>query len=57
MSGTVEARLTELGITLAEPTKPVAAYVAYVQTGNQLFLSGQVPLGIDPLPTGCLTKA
>lgn len=36
-------RLTELGVTLPSPPKPVAAYVPAVRTGNLLFISGQLP--------------
>ncbi len=38
----IEARLTELGITLPEAAKPVASYVSYVQSGNTLTMSGQL---------------
>ena len=38
----IEARLTELGITLPEPAKPVASYVSYVRSGNTLTISGQL---------------
>lgn len=38
-----EQRLTELGLTLPSPPKPVATYVPYAQVGNLLFLSGVVP--------------
>lgn len=44
---TPEARLAELGIDLPEPNKPVANYVPFVITGNQLFVSGQVSIGPD----------
>jgi enamine deaminase RidA (YjgF/YER057c/UK114 family) len=44
MAGRIDARLKELGIELPEPVAPVANYVAYVQTGNLVFLSGQVPI-------------
>lgn len=37
-----EKRLQELGLTLPEPVAPVANYVPYVVTGNQVFISGQV---------------
>lgn len=57
MPGTVETRLAELGITLPEPAKPVASYVPFVRTGDLLFVSGQLPFGIDPLPTGALSAA
>ena len=40
---TVTQRLDELGITLPQPPKPVAAYVPAVRTGNQIFVSGQIP--------------
>lgn len=38
----VEAKLQELGITLPEAPKPVAAYVPFVQSGNLVFTSGQI---------------
>ena len=50
----IDNRLAELAITLPEPAKPVANYVPYVITGNQLFISGQVSLGVDGLVTGKL---
>ncbi|MEM6358388.1 MAG: RidA family protein, partial [Pseudomonadota bacterium] len=53
----VEETLAEMGITLPTPGAPLAAYVPFVRTGNQLFVSGQLPLGIDPLPKGQLTAA
>lgn len=40
-----EERLTQLGLTLPEPPKPVAAYVPCVRTGNLVFVSGQGPMG------------
>ncbi len=43
MAGTVEQKLSELGITLHEPNPPVANYVGFVRTGNLLFVSGQLP--------------
>jgi len=42
MAGTVEKKLGELGIVLAEPAAPVANYVAFVRTGNLLLVSGQI---------------
>jgi enamine deaminase RidA (YjgF/YER057c/UK114 family) len=44
MAGEIDARLEELGIALPEPAAPVANYVAYVRTGNLVFVSGQVPI-------------
>jgi enamine deaminase RidA (YjgF/YER057c/UK114 family) len=49
MSGQTERRLAELGITLPSPTAPAANYVPVVRTGNQLFISGQLPMGPDGL--------
>ncbi len=39
----VEARLRELDITLPSPPQPAGAYVRAVQSGNLLFISGQLP--------------
>ncbi|MGE5405731.1 MAG: RidA family protein [Candidatus Saccharibacteria bacterium] len=39
----VEQKLAELGITLPEAPKPVAAYVPGVITGDLVFVSGQLP--------------
>jgi enamine deaminase RidA (YjgF/YER057c/UK114 family) len=38
------ARLKELGIALPTPSAPVASYVPYTFSGNQVFISGQIPL-------------
>lgn len=35
-----EQKLKDLGITLFEPTKPIANYVKTVRTGNLVFVSG-----------------
>jgi enamine deaminase RidA (YjgF/YER057c/UK114 family) len=40
----IDARLKELGISLARPPKPVASYVPFTVCGNQVFVSGQVPI-------------
>jgi len=37
-----EDKLEELGITLPEPSAPVANYVPYVTSGNMVFISGQI---------------
>lgn len=42
--GQIDKRLAELGITLPTPAKPIANYVPWVRTGNQVFISGQGPL-------------
>ncbi|HEU4807548.1 MAG TPA: RidA family protein [Homoserinimonas sp.] len=41
---TIEDRLVELGMALPPVTKPVAAYVPAVVTGNLVYTSGQLPL-------------
>ena len=43
MSGRIEARLAELGITLPTAMAPMANYVPWVQTGSLVVVSGQVP--------------
>ena len=40
----IAKRLAELGITLPEPAKAVAAYVPFVISGNLVFISGQLPI-------------
>ncbi|MEM9145861.1 MAG: RidA family protein [Pseudomonadota bacterium] len=57
MTGQIEARLAELGITLAEPKAPVANYVPFVAAGGLLYVSGQVSLGADGPITGQLSAA
>jgi len=38
------ARLAELGLTLPQVVPPLAAYVPAVQSGNHVYVSGQVPM-------------
>jgi enamine deaminase RidA (YjgF/YER057c/UK114 family) len=47
MSGTVEKKLADLGITLHTPAAPIANYVGFVRTGNLLIISGQICLDAD----------
>ena len=47
---TVDDRLIELGITLPEVAKPVAAYIPAVISGNLVFTSGQLPVVNGVLP-------
>lgn len=41
---TPEERLAELGLTVPEVARPVAAYVPAVRTGSYIFTSGQLPM-------------
>jgi enamine deaminase RidA (YjgF/YER057c/UK114 family) len=43
MTGRVDAKLAELGITLPAPMAPLANYVPFVRTGDLVVVSGQVP--------------
>jgi enamine deaminase RidA (YjgF/YER057c/UK114 family) len=53
----INDRLNELGITLPQAPKPVAAYVPAVQAGSLVFISGQVPMvdgvlsSVGPVPS------
>jgi len=38
----IETRIAELGLTLPEPAKPVASYVSFVRSGDQVTISGQL---------------
>lgn len=44
MAGTIDARLTELGVTLPQAATPVANYVPAVRSGAMLYISGQLPM-------------
>lgn len=54
MTGHIETRLAELGITLPEAPVPAANYVPTVRTGNLLFISGQTSKTDGGLITGKL---
>lgn len=43
----VEERLNELGIELPAPRQPLAVYRPAVQSGNLVYVSGQVAAGAD----------
>jgi len=46
----VYAKLAELGLTLPAVATPLAAYVPAVQSGNHVYVSGQLPLVDGKLP-------
>lgn len=46
----IEARLAELGISIPAVTKPVAAYVPAVASGNLVMTAGQLPFVDGVLP-------
>lgn len=48
----IQAKLAELGITLPEAPKPLAAYVPATQIGNLIFTSGQLPFVDGVLMSG-----
>lgn len=54
MSGAIEAKLEELGISLPEAAAPVAAYVPAVEQGGLLHISGQLPFDNGELMEGRL---
>ncbi|MGW7354548.1 RidA family protein [Streptomyces sp. Z26] len=51
MSGTVEARLAELGLTLPDVPAPAGAYVPALRSGVYVYTAGQVPFVNGALPT------
>lgn len=50
MSGVVDARLAELGLTLPEVVPPLATYQPAVQSGVYVYTSGQLPMVEGKLP-------
>lgn len=52
MAGKIDTRVAELGITIPEPRTPSANYIPFVQTGNLIFVSGQVSMAADGLIAG-----
>ncbi|MGB7409120.1 MAG: RidA family protein [Pontixanthobacter sp.] len=50
----IEARLSELKITLPDAAAPVASYVPVVVHGDMAYLSGQLPFIDGDLVTGTL---
>ncbi len=54
MTNAIEDRLAELGITLPDAPAPAANYVPFVQVGNLVHVSGQVPFVDGKLTPGKL---
>ena len=52
MSGTIDARLEEIGLQLPAPAAPVAAYVPAVEHGGFLHIPGQLPFDDGELMLG-----
>ncbi len=56
-SGRVDERLRALGIVLPTPANPIAVYVPWRVSGNQVFIAGQIPpLDADVPVTGKLGR-
>ena len=47
----VENKLNQMGLALPEAARPVAVYVPYRVSGNQVFIAGQIPPNNLATPT------
>ncbi|MCD1624785.1 RidA family protein [Seohaeicola saemankumensis] len=54
MTSILETRLADLGVTLPNAPAPAANYVPFVQSGDLVFVSGQISNGPDGFITGKL---
>lgn len=54
---TYESKLAELGVALPDAPAPAANYVPFVQTGNLVFVSGQISNDESGLITGKLGES
>ncbi|MFY0679155.1 MAG: RidA family protein [Thalassovita sp.] len=52
MTGQIEQRLAELGVTLPDAPAPAANYVPFVQVGDLVHVSGQISNNADGFITG-----
>ena len=52
MSGRIDQRLEELGITLPDAPVPSANYVPFRRSGNQVFIAGQISVTGDESAIG-----
>lgn len=46
----IEEKLESIGIRLSNPSQPIGSYVPILQSGNLIFVSGQIPLISGTLP-------
>jgi enamine deaminase RidA (YjgF/YER057c/UK114 family) len=46
----IEEKLESIGIKLSNPPQPIGVYVPILQSGNLIFVSGQIPLRSGKLP-------
>jgi enamine deaminase RidA (YjgF/YER057c/UK114 family) len=54
MSGEIEARLAELGVTLPDAPAPAANYVPFVVAGDTVYVSGQISMADGQMIKGKL---